>query len=145
MRVGRRRRACQSLLLFFANFAPPASSPQRTPTHAATRCVVCPPPRGPAGRGAPRGGPPHDGASSEKTFARLLPAAPRIARVCHTLTLTPLNTHTQPPHASGGPSLLAKLGRVLQEKAAADVERVFKGTSKTRERLGVSEREEVSG
>ena len=36
------------------------------------------------------------------------------------------------------PGLLAKLGRVLKEKAAGDYERFFKGTSKTRERLGVS-------
>lgn len=33
--------------------------------------------------------------------------------------------------------MLAKLGRVLREKAAGDYERFFKGTSKTRERLGV--------
>ena len=36
------------------------------------------------------------------------------------------------------PSLLQKLGRVLREKTAGDIERVFKGTSKTREKLGVS-------
>ena len=38
----------------------------------------------------------------------------------------------------GGPSLLQKLGRVFSEKATADIERVFKGASKTREKLGVS-------
>ncbi len=36
-----------------------------------------------------------------------------------------------------GPGLFKKLGRVLREKAAGDLERVFKGTSKTREKLGV--------
>ena len=36
-----------------------------------------------------------------------------------------------------GTGLFQKLGRVLREKAAGDLERVFKGTSKTRERLGV--------
>ena len=36
-----------------------------------------------------------------------------------------------------GTGLFKKLGRVLREKAAGDLERVFKGTSKTRERLGV--------
>jgi fused signal recognition particle receptor len=36
-----------------------------------------------------------------------------------------------------GPSLLQKLGRVLQEKVAADVERLTQGASKTRDRLGV--------
>ena len=35
------------------------------------------------------------------------------------------------------PGLLQRLGRVLKEKAAGDFERFFKGTVKTRERLGV--------
>lgn len=41
---------------------------------------------------------------------------------------------------SGGsaPGLLQRLGRVLKEKAAGDIDRFIKGTSKTRERLGVS-------
>lgn len=39
--------------------------------------------------------------------------------------------------AEAAPGLLAKLGRVLKEKAAGDYDRFFKGTSKTRERLGV--------
>ena len=34
--------------------------------------------------------------------------------------------------------MLQKLGRVLKEKAEADLERVLNGTSKTREKLGVS-------
>ncbi|KXZ50743.1 hypothetical protein GPECTOR_15g428 [Gonium pectorale] len=39
--------------------------------------------------------------------------------------------------ASGGPGLLQRLGRVIKEKAAGDFDRFFKGTSKTRERLGL--------
>lgn len=41
-------------------------------------------------------------------------------------------------HATSGTGLLQRLGRVLKEKAAGDFDRFFKGTSKTRERLGVS-------
>uniref|UniRef100_A0A383VUX2 SRP54-type proteins GTP-binding domain-containing protein n=1 Tax=Tetradesmus obliquus TaxID=3088 RepID=A0A383VUX2_TETOB len=41
--------------------------------------------------------------------------------------------------AEASPGLLAKLGRVIKEKAAGDYERFFKGTSKTRERLGLVE------
>jgi hypothetical protein len=33
--------------------------------------------------------------------------------------------------------MLQKLGRVLKEKAATDLERITKGASKTREKLGV--------
>ncbi|KAK9843916.1 hypothetical protein WJX84_012238, partial [Apatococcus fuscideae] len=33
--------------------------------------------------------------------------------------------------------LLQKMGRVLKEKATGDLDRIFKGTSKTRERLGL--------
>jgi len=40
--------------------------------------------------------------------------------------------------ASGG-NILQKLGRVLKEKATGDIDRVFKGTSKTRQKLGVVE------
>ncbi|GFR49985.1 hypothetical protein Agub_g12129 [Astrephomene gubernaculifera] len=39
--------------------------------------------------------------------------------------------------SGGGPSLLQRLGRVIKEKAAGDFDRFFKGTSKTRERLGL--------
>lgn len=39
---------------------------------------------------------------------------------------------------AAGPNILQKLGRVLKEKAAGDLDRVFKGTSKTREKLGVT-------
>ena len=39
-------------------------------------------------------------------------------------------------HAAGS-GLLQKMGRVLKEKATGDLDRIFKGTSKTRERLGV--------
>ena len=38
---------------------------------------------------------------------------------------------------TGGPGLLQKLGRVLKEKAAGDLQRIFKGTEKTRAKLGV--------
>ncbi|KAL6745620.1 SRP54-type protein [Haematococcus lacustris] len=41
--------------------------------------------------------------------------------------------------ASGGPNLLQRIGRVLKDKAAGDYDRFFKGTSKTRERLGLVE------
>lgn len=37
-----------------------------------------------------------------------------------------------------GPGFLQRLGRVIKEKAAGDFDRFFAGTSKTRERLGVS-------
>ncbi|GLI62591.1 hypothetical protein VaNZ11_005267 [Volvox africanus] len=37
----------------------------------------------------------------------------------------------------GGPGLLQRLGRVIKEKAAGDFDRFFKGTTKTRERLGL--------
>lgn len=39
---------------------------------------------------------------------------------------------------AAGPGLIQKLGRVLKEKAQGDLDRVFKGTSKTRQKLGVS-------
>ncbi|KAK9916798.1 hypothetical protein WJX75_007155 [Coccomyxa subellipsoidea] len=39
--------------------------------------------------------------------------------------------------AGAGAGLLQKLGRVLREKAATDLERITKGTSRTREKLGV--------
>ena len=38
---------------------------------------------------------------------------------------------------AAGTGLLQKLGRVLKEKAQGDLDRVFKGTSKTRQKLGV--------
>ena len=41
---------------------------------------------------------------------------------------------------TSGPGLLQKLGRVLKEKAAGDFQRVFKGTEKTRKKLGVRAR-----
>lgn len=50
-----------------------------------------------------------------------------------------LLSHMALQQAEAAPGLLAKLGRVLKEKAAGDYDRFFKGTSKTRERLGVSE------
>lgn len=40
---------------------------------------------------------------------------------------------------AAGPGLIQKLGRVLREKAQGDLDRVFNGASKTRERLGVVE------
>lgn len=38
---------------------------------------------------------------------------------------------------AAAPGILQKLGRVLKEKATGDFDRVFKGTEKTREKLGV--------
>jgi hypothetical protein len=38
---------------------------------------------------------------------------------------------------AAAPGILQKLGRVLKEKATGDLDRVFKGTTKTREKLGV--------
>ena len=38
---------------------------------------------------------------------------------------------------AAGLSMMEKFGRVLKEKAVSDFERVFQGTSKTREKLGV--------
>ncbi|KAL3154037.1 hypothetical protein ABBQ32_013586 [Trebouxia sp. C0010 RCD-2024] len=40
---------------------------------------------------------------------------------------------------AAGTGLIQKLGRVLKEKAQGDLDRVFKGTSKTRQKLGVIE------
>ncbi len=39
--------------------------------------------------------------------------------------------------AATSPGVLQKLARVFKEKAQQDVDRIFKGTSKTREKLGV--------
>ena len=39
--------------------------------------------------------------------------------------------------------MLQKLGRVLKEKAQSDLNRVFTGTSKTREKLGVRDESNV--
>jgi hypothetical protein len=47
--------------------------------------------------------------------------------------------------SSSSPGLLAKLGRVLREKAAGDYDRFFKGTTKTRERLGVRSTRAAAG
>ena len=127
--------------------SPPLRSPFRfLPPHVDThsvgsRCTCA------SGHAVPpRGWLADDGASEKKTRRPALfpPRQPlsRLHCVCDNAPYSPstshTHTHTQPPHASTGPSLLAKLGRVLQEKAAADIERVFKGTSKTREKLGVS-------
>ena len=46
--------------------------------------------------------------------------------------------YVQAASTAAGSGLFRKLGRVLREKAAGDLERVFKGASKTREKLGVS-------
>ena len=47
------------------------------------------------------------------------------------------HTHMVAQVCAAGPGLLQKLGRVLKEKAQGDLDRVFKGTSKTRQKLGV--------
>ena len=41
--------------------------------------------------------------------------------------------------ATSSPNVLQKLARVLKEKASQDFDRIVKGTSKTREKLGVVE------
>ncbi|CAL8466922.1 g6458 [Coccomyxa elongata] len=69
--------------------------------------------------------------------ARLPPLALHFAprqRRCQRRTI--LST-VQAVSAGTGAGLLQKLGRVLREKAATDLERITKGTSKTREKLGV--------
>lgn len=41
-------------------------------------------------------------------------------------------------YQESGVSVFKKIARVLQEKAQQDIDRITKGTSKTREKLGVS-------
>ncbi|KIY92346.1 chloroplast SRP receptor [Monoraphidium neglectum] len=41
--------------------------------------------------------------------------------------------------SASAPNVLQKLGRVLREKAAGDLDRFVRGTTKTRERLGLVE------
>lgn len=48
-------------------------------------------------------------------------------------------THMDAQVCAAGPGLLQKLGRVLKEKAQGDLDRVFKGTLKTRQKLGVKQ------
>jgi len=43
-------------------------------------------------------------------------------------------------YAANSGGMLQKLGRLLKEKAQSDLNRVFNGTSKTREKLGVTTR-----
>ncbi|BDA40777.1 Signal recognition particle receptor FtsY [Coccomyxa sp. Obi] len=50
---------------------------------------------------------------------------------------TLLQPTVQAVSAGAGAGLLQKLGRVLREKAVTDLERITKGTNKTREKLGV--------
>ena len=79
--------------------------------------------------------------------ARTCPASSNIARLSVAPRQTPnaaipsssrRRTTITSAATGGGPSLFQKLGRVFTEKATADIERVFKGASKTREKLGVS-------
>ena len=51
---------------------------------------------------------------------------------CHTIQV-----HCSSQASTSQPGLLQRLGRVLKEKAEGDFDRFFKGTTKTRERLGV--------
>ena len=48
-----------------------------------------------------------------------------------------ISTYFSAQAAQAPAGVLQKLGRVLREKAAGDFQRVFQGTSKTREKLGV--------
>ena len=43
----------------------------------------------------------------------------------------------QAASTTANPGILQRLGRVLKEKASGDFDRFFKGTVKTRERLGL--------
>ena len=78
--------------------------------------------------------------SVSSSTARVVAAAPR--RTPSAVPIPSSSSRRRQTIASaatgGGPSLLQKLGRVFSEKATADIERVFKGASKTREKLGVS-------
>ena len=75
-----------------------------------------------------------------------LRAATALTRCCpstnakrrHSVFSATTTTIASAATGGGGPSLFQKLGRVFTEKATADIERVFKGASKTREKLGVS-------
>ena len=64
-------------------------------------------------------------------------------QICHDSTPSSSTPSTSSSSSSSStpaaPGMLQRLGRVLQEKAAGDFERFFKGTSKTRERLGLVE------
>ncbi len=44
---------------------------------------------------------------------------------------------SQAVSSGAGAGVLQKLGRVLREKAATDLDRILNGASKTREKLGV--------
>lgn len=50
-----------------------------------------------------------------------------------------VNFRRQSHIARAGPSLIQKVARVVREKASEDFDRIVKGTSKTREKLGVLE------
>lgn len=66
-------------------------------------------------------------------FSRSLPPQ-------HRLRSQHLHRHRlQKQVCATSPGLIQKLGRVLKEKAQGDLDRIFSGTSKTRERLGVVE------
>jgi hypothetical protein len=67
-------------------------------------------------------------------------AAPAIKpplRRCGSVTVAASSSAPPSSSSSAGPNLLQRLGRVLREKAAGDLERFSAGTAKTRERLGV--------
>jgi hypothetical protein len=53
--------------------------------------------------------------------------------------LAVVNFRRQSHIARAGPSLIQKVARVVREKASEDFDRIVKGTSKTREKLGVLE------
>ena len=54
----------------------------------------------------------------------------------HILLMT-LHSSYQAASTTVNPGILQRLGRVLKEKASGDFDRFFKGTDKTRERLGL--------
>ena len=84
-----------------------------------------------------------DGTVASKIPRKGVIVQARLSHVISTCALAGMNGHSNQPSnmqavsTGAGTGLFKKLGRVLREKAAGDLERVFKGTSKTRERLGV--------
>ncbi len=79
------------------------------------------------------------------TSARTRPHTPHLLAHAPVYLTATLQVFAADDSSSSGPGLLQRLGRVIKEKAAGDFDRFFKGTSKTRERLGVGPRGTVVG
>ena len=76
------------------------------------------------------------GGDHANTFAEYVFPKSLLVATEHPLSPAALNCSHLSLQAAG-PNVLQKLGRVLREKASGDLGRVFEGTTKTRERLGV--------